>query len=35
LDFYWHVHDFAEDCVNQGGISNVLMIQPPERDEST
>jgi len=33
LDFYWHVHDFAEDCVNQGGISNVLMIQPPERAE--
>lgn len=33
-DFYWHVHDFAQDCVNQGGISNVLMIQPPARDES-
>ncbi|MET8090797.1 ATP-binding protein [Micromonospora sp. NPDC005220] len=35
LDFYWHVHDFAEDCVNQGGISNVWMIQPPARDESS
>lgn len=34
LDFYWHVHHFAQDCVNQGGISNVLMIQPPVRDES-
>jgi hypothetical protein len=28
-DFFWHVHDFAHDCVNQGGISNVLMIKPP------
>ena len=34
LDFYWHVHDFAEDCVNQGGVSDVRMIQPPERDQS-
>jgi hypothetical protein len=33
-DYYWHVHDLAQDCVNQGGISNVLMIQPPERDKS-
>jgi len=32
LDFYWHVHDLAQDCVNQGGVSNVLMIQPPSRD---
>lgn len=32
-DYFWHVHDFAQDCVNQGGISNVLMIQPPARDE--
>ena len=31
LDYYWHVHDLAQDCVNQGGISNVLMIRPPER----
>lgn len=29
VDFYWHVHDLAQDCVNQGGISNVRMIQPP------
>jgi hypothetical protein len=31
LEFHWHVHDLAQDCVNQGGISNVLMIQPPPR----
>ncbi|QKW36239.1 ATP-binding protein [Actinomadura sp. NAK00032] len=31
-DYVWHVHDLAQDCVNQGGISNVVMIQPPERD---
>ena len=34
LDFHWHVHDLAQDCVNQGGISNVLMIRPPARDPS-
>lgn len=33
LDYYWHVHDLAQDCVNQGGISNVRMIQPPDRIE--
>jgi hypothetical protein len=33
LDYHWHVHDLAQDCVNQGGISNVRMIQPPERDD--
>ncbi len=32
VDFFWHVHDFAQDCVNQGGVSNLLMIQPPARD---
>lgn len=32
LDFYWRVHDLAEDCVNQGGISNLQMIHPPKRD---
>jgi hypothetical protein len=32
LDFHWHVHDIAQDCVNQGGISNVLIIQPPPRE---
>lgn len=30
LDYYWQVHDLAQDCVNQGGISDVLMIQPPD-----
>lgn len=33
LDFYWHVHDLAEDCLNQGGIANVQMIRPPSRDD--
>jgi hypothetical protein len=32
LDFFWHVHDLAQDCVNQGGISNLRKIHPPERD---
>lgn len=34
VDYFWTVHDIAEDCVNQGGITNVLQIRPPERDES-
>ncbi len=34
LDYYWHVHDLAQDCINQGGISNVRLIQPPEARES-
>jgi hypothetical protein len=33
LDYHWHVHDLARDCVNQGGISNVLIIRPPERPD--
>jgi hypothetical protein len=33
LDYHWLVHDLAQDCVNQGGISNVRMIQPPERQQ--
>ncbi|TXI55352.1 MAG: ATP-binding protein [Mycolicibacter arupensis] len=33
LDYFWHVHALAQDCVNQGGISNVLMIRPPDRDD--
>jgi schlafen family protein len=33
LDYHWRVHDLAQDCVNQGGISNVLIIQPPARDD--
>ncbi|AYJ06364.1 AlbA family DNA-binding domain-containing protein [Mycobacterium avium] len=33
VDYFWHVHDLAQDCVNQGGISNVLMIRPPARDQ--
>ncbi len=31
-DFFWHVHDLAQDCVNQGGVSNLQLIHPPERD---
>ncbi|WP_062316069.1 AlbA family DNA-binding domain-containing protein [Demequina maris] len=31
-DFHWDVHDLARDCVNQGGISNLLLIQSPQRD---
>lgn len=33
LDFYWRVHDLAEDCINQGGVADVVMIRPPSRGE--
>lgn len=33
LDFHWHVHDLAQDCVNQGGISDVTLIKPPPRED--
>jgi len=29
LDYHEHVRDLALDCVNQGGISNLIMIRPP------
>lgn len=32
-DFFWHAHDLAQDCVNQGGVSNVLMIRPSAGEE--
>ncbi|MGX5186175.1 hypothetical protein ACWKT5_26150 [Streptomyces avermitilis] len=32
LDYFGHVHDLAQDCVNQGGISYVHLICPPTRD---
>lgn len=32
LDFYWRVHDLTEDCINQGGISNLQMIHPSDHD---
>lgn len=35
LDFHRNVHDLAQDCVNQGSISNVLMVQPPARQDQT
>jgi hypothetical protein len=31
-DFLEHVHGLAEDCLNQGGISNLQLIRMPERD---
>lgn len=34
LDYHWHVHDLAQDCVNQGDISNLLLIAPPTQDDS-
>jgi hypothetical protein len=35
VDYYWQVHDLAEDCINQGGITDVSLISPPERDNET
>jgi hypothetical protein len=32
LDYYWQVHDLAQDCINQGGLTHVRLINPPERD---
>ncbi|MGW4087014.1 AlbA family DNA-binding domain-containing protein [Streptomyces sp. NPDC004822] len=33
-DFHRYVHDFAQDCVNQGGISNLRLIErPPSSDD--
>lgn len=29
LDYYQQVHDLAEDCINQGGLTNVRLISPP------
>lgn len=29
VSFFHQVHDLAEDCVNQGGITSVRMISPP------
>ncbi|WP_054248622.1 helix-turn-helix domain-containing protein [Rhodococcus opacus] len=33
LDFFQQVHDLAEDCINQGGLTVVRMINPPSREE--
>jgi hypothetical protein len=33
LDYYWDVHDLAEDCVNQGGVAHVQLIRPPQRNQ--
>jgi len=32
-DYHWHVHDLAQDCVNQGGVLDVRMIRPPARED--
>ncbi|WP_197719822.1 MULTISPECIES: hypothetical protein [Pseudonocardia] len=32
IDFYWHVYDVAQDCVNQGGTAHLHMIKPPARN---
>ncbi|MGW9631822.1 AlbA family DNA-binding domain-containing protein [Agromyces sp. NPDC055520] len=32
LEFHWAVHDLARDCVNQGGVSRVDKINPPDRE---
>lgn len=33
IDFYWHVHELALDCVNQGGVARLWVIKPPPRDD--
>ena len=33
LDYYWQVHDLAQDCINQGGLTHVRLISPPPRDD--
>lgn len=33
VDFYWQVHDLAQDCINQGGVEHVRSIQPPPRGD--
>jgi hypothetical protein len=34
-DFLQHVHDLAQDCLNQGGISNLLVIRLPDPDRQS
>ncbi len=31
LDFHWDVQDLAQDCINQGDISNLQLIHPRQR----
>lgn len=33
-NFHWQVHDLAMDCVNQGGITNLRQINPPDREDA-
>lgn len=35
LDYYWQVHDLAQDCINQGGLTHVYLISPPSRDQES
>jgi hypothetical protein len=32
-DFHDHVRDLALDCLNQGGISNLLIIRSADHDQ--
>jgi hypothetical protein len=32
-DFHRQVHELAEDCVNEGGITHLHVIAPPPEDE--
>lgn len=32
-DYHEQVYDLARDCVNQGGVSQVIMIRPPARTD--
>jgi len=32
-EYHRHVHDLAQDCVNQGGVSPMVLIPPPEDDQ--
>lgn len=33
VDYHWHLHDLAQDCVNQGGIFELHTIHPPARED--
>ncbi|WP_189155181.1 hypothetical protein [Lentzea pudingi] len=33
LGYSWRVHDLAQDCVNQVGVSYLCTIHPPKRNE--
>lgn len=33
VDVHWRVHDLAQDCVDQGGSTRPVMIDPPARKD--